>query len=258
MLSKLFWFFARPLNLLFILALFCAVAARLGYRRFARGLLVLIAITFVLIGFTQLPDWAVLKLETAIAMGELPEKPEGIIVLGGGLTANAAAREADYAMGEASDRLIKGLELKQLFPDARFIYSGGAASFNPDAEPETTAAAQIISGLYGDGFDFELETKSLNTWQNAAYVAEMIDDTNSGEFLLVTSAFHMPRALGCFRKAGVNVVPIPADYRADKLVFPYLTGSTAEQFLKMSIVIKELIGLVVYRLTDRIDEFLPE
>ncbi|MEM7464021.1 MAG: YdcF family protein [Pseudomonadota bacterium] len=256
-LSKLFWFFARPLNLLFFMTVLGALAARRGYTRFARVLLTGAALIFILIAFTQLPDWAILKLETAISAQELPPDPQGIIILGGGLSANSAAPDATYAMGEASDRLIKGLELKRRFPGARLIYSGGAASFNPDAEPETTAAGEIITGLYGQEIEFELETQSLNTWQNAAYVAEMIDENETGPFLLVTSAFHMPRALGCFRKAGVNVVPVPADFRADKLVFPYLTGSSAEQFLKTAITVKELIGLVVYRITGRIEELIP-
>lgn len=257
-LSKLFWFFARPLNLLFILTLLCALASRRGFHRFARSAFTVLALTFILIGFTQLPDLAILKLETAISPGQLPDNPAGIIVLGGGLSANAAATDVSYTMGEASDRLIKGLELKRRYPDARLIYSGGAASFDPDTEPETSAAAQIIADLYDDEIEFELESQSLNTWQNAVYVAQMIEKNNSGPFLLVTSAFHMPRATGCFRRAGVNVVAAPTDYRADKFVMPYLTGSSAEQFLKLAIVAKELIGLTVYRVTGRIDEIFPD
>jgi hypothetical protein len=151
-----------------------------------------------------------------------------------------------------------GLELKRQYPDARFIYSGGASSFDPDTNPETSAALNVVRALYGEGFKMELEAQSLNTWQNASHVRKMIGDHQSGPWLLVTSGFHMPRALGCFRQAGINVIPVPTDYRADKLVAPYLTGSSAEQFLKLAIVCKELIGLAVYRLTGRIGTLFPQ
>jgi len=178
--------------------------------------------------------------------------------LGGGLSANASAPGVEWSLGEASDRLVMGLELKRQYPDARFIYSGGAASFDRDANPETSAALNVVHALYGETFKMEVESQSLNTWQNASYVRKMIGDHQSGPWLLVTSAFHMPRALGCFRQAGINVIPVPADYRADKLVAPYLTGSSAEQFLKLAIVGKELIGLAVYRMTGRIGTLFPQ
>lgn len=257
-LSKLFWFFARPLNMLFFLALACGLLSRLGFRKLARTGLTIITIVFAVAGFTQFADWAILKLEMATPAGAIPQNPVGIIVLGGGLSANAATPGVDWSLGEASDRLFRGLELKRQYPDARFIYSGGAASFDRDANPETSAALNVVRALYGNSLEMEVESQSLNTWQNASYVRKMLKNDRTGAWLLVTSAFHMPRALGCFRQAGINVTPVPADYRADKLVAPYLTGSSAEQFLKLAIVGKELIGLAVYRMTGRINTLFPQ
>ena len=101
------------------------------------------------------------------------------------------------------------------------------------------------------------KSASRNTWENALFVSRLVGGNNKRPWILVTSAFHMPRALGCFRRVGMNVVAAPADFRADRLRFPWLTGAMANQFLKMNILAKELLGLLAYRLTGRIGTLLP-
>lgn len=257
LLSKIFWVVARPLNALFLLGLVAAVLARLGWRRTGRSLLVAVAIAFAAIGFTQLPDYLLYRLEVHALAPGLPSDPAGIVVLGGGLASESAAEPDGYHLGEASDRLVRGLELKRLYPQARLIYSGGLSSLTGQGLPETEAARHVVTALYGDLRGIEFESLSRNTWENARRVAALAGVAQGGKWLLVTSAFHMPRALGCFRAIGMDVVAVPTDYRADPLRFPFLTGDMASQFLKMNILVKELIGLAAYRLTGRIDALLP-
>ncbi|MEZ5871308.1 MAG: YdcF family protein [Nitratireductor sp.] len=256
-LSKMFWAFARPLNFLFLLAVFGAFLARTSWKRTARlAIMFSIAMT-ALTGFTQLPDWLIYRLETTANYSPIPEHPYGIIVLGGGLDADSAVRKDDYHLGEAADRLVLALELKRRYPQARLVYSGGLATIAGEGIPETRAAEKMITALYGDTRETEFEPNSRNTWQNAVFTAEMLGDDRNKTWLLVTSAFHVPRALGCFRKAGINVIAVPTDFRADEFSFPWLTGDMAGQFIKMSLFTKELIGLVAYRLTGKMDQFLP-
>jgi uncharacterized SAM-binding protein YcdF (DUF218 family) len=255
LISKLFWFFARPLNLLYFAVIGAMLLARFGWRRLARRIVIVAAATFAVIGFTQLPDLLAYRLETAVPPAELPENPAGIVVLGGGLAANAQAGTG-YHLGESADRLVKGLELRRRFPDARFIYSGGLGSPLRPGAPEAGAAQAMTEALYGDMRGLELEPNARNTWQNAQFVAQMAGG-GSGIWILVTSGFHMPRALGAFRKSGMTVVPVATDFRADEITFPYLTGESSYQFLKFSLVVRELIGLVAYRVTGRTDELFP-
>ena len=256
-LSKMFWAFARPLNLLFLLALAGMLLARFNWQRTARVAIGFSIAMTALTGLTQLPDWLIYRLETTADYRPVPENPYGIIVLGGGLDADSAARKDDYHLGEASDRLVLALELKRLHPEARLVYSGGLATLAGEGIPETRAAEKMIVALYGDTRGTEFEPDSRNTWQNALFTARMLGDDRSKTWLLVTSAFHVPRALGCFRKAGINVIAVPTDFRADEFAFPFLTGDMAGQFTKMSLFTKELIGLVAYRLTGKMDELLP-
>lgn len=255
--SKIFWFVARPLNALFLLAVLAGILARIGRRRLAGWLFALCALAFAVTGFTQLPDALIYGLEARVTEREMPPDPAGIIVLGGGLASESAAVSGDYHMGEAADRLIRGLELKRRYPSARLIYSGGLSALLQQGVPETSAARRLVEALYGDTRGIEFESASRNTFENAVFTAKLAGEDRARPWLLVTSAFHMPRALGCFRQAGMTVIPVPADYRADPFRFPYLTGNMAGQFLKMNIVVKEWIGLVAYRLTGRIGQLLP-
>lgn len=256
-LSKLFWVFARPLNFLFFTALLALLLRAFGLRRLPNFLLAVAGLLFVAIGFTQLPDLLIHQMESRFEAAVPNGKPYGIIVLGGGLSASAANQTSAYHVGESGDRLIHGLELRRRYPDARLIYSGGLGSLSQSGDPETLAAQALVEALYGDTVAIEFESNSRNTWQNAQYVAELIGEDRQRPWLLVTSAFHMPRAMGCFRQAGVNVFPAPADFRADVLQAPYLTGNVAGQFLKLSVLVKEIFGLVAYRLTGRTNTLFP-
>lgn len=252
-LSKLFWAIARPLNFLFLCILAAALAGRLGARRTARLLFAASALLFVAFGFTQLPDWIVHRMETAVAAGKIDAPPAGIIVLGGGLSANNQTPGDGYHLGESADRIVKGLALKRRYPDARLIYSGGLGSLSQRGTPETGAAAMLVDALYADEVTIEYEGRSRNTWENARFTAQMLGDDAGGPWVLVTSGFHMPRAIACFRAAGVDVIPAPTDFRADPIGPPFLAADMAGQFLKLNLVVKELIGLLAYRLTGRID-----
>jgi uncharacterized SAM-binding protein YcdF (DUF218 family) len=257
LLSKLFWAVARPLNFLFFLTLAALLAGRLGWRRLQRIGLVASASLFVLFGFTQFTDYLLYKLETIVPAAELPAEPAGIIILGGGLGTKSESGGVGYHLGEAADRLVKGLELHRQFPQARFIYSGGSGTLISDELPETTGAADMVKALYGDDRGMELESRSRTTYENAVEVAAMLGEEKTRPYLLVTSAFHMSRAIGCFRKAGINVIAAPTDYRAEPLQFPWIMDETPIQFLKASLLVKEFAGLLAYYVTGRTDELLP-
>jgi uncharacterized SAM-binding protein YcdF (DUF218 family) len=256
-LSKMFWALARPLNFLFILALAGMIAGRFGLRKARAAALTISIALFVLSGFTQLADYLIFRLETAVPSRAIPPAPAAIIVLGGGIASQSAAGGTGYQLAEASDRLVKALELRRLHPQARFIYSGGSGALIADQLPETVGARAMVEALYGDDRGMELESRSRTTFENAVEVRKMLGEDASGPLLLVTSAFHMPRAIGCFRQLGMDVIPVPTDFRADEMTFPFLTDEAPNQFLKMSLLVKEIIGLAGYYASGRTSALLP-
>ena len=104
-----------------------------------------------------------------------------------------------------------------------------------------------------------LENRSRNTYENAVFTREMVEPQPGETWLLVTSAFHMPRSVGLFRKAGFDVTPWPADYRTagTERIGP-AQDNVADSLQNLSVATREWIGLVAYRVTGRIDSILPE
>lgn len=255
-LSKVLTAMFLPLNALFAVTIAGWLAWRFGRRRAAKSLWLAAMLAFVAIGFTQLPDLAMRWLETRTPPGKIEGDFAGVIVLGGGLDVSDLPEEP-VRIVEGGMRLVRGLVLARQLPDARLIYSGGVATLRGAGRPEAVGAAEILAMLGEDAGRLETETGSRNTAENAAKIAGMLGADSKRRWLLVTSAFHMPRALGCFRAAGVDVVAAPADYRANALVWPYLAFDSASQFRKFGVVLKEFAGLAAYRVTGRTDSLFP-
>ncbi len=102
-----------------------------------------------------------------------------------------------------------------------------------------------------------VEDRSRNTVENAVYTAAMIDPKPGERWLLVTSAAHMPRAVGCFRRAGIPVEAVPVDRRLDRGVDFFPSDSLAEGLLALDAATREWVGLFVYWLTGQTSELFP-
>ena len=206
-------------------------------------------------GFSPLGYWLLYSLEQRFppwvpSRGE----PDGIIVLGGSVDPDLS--EAHDADGQNSaDRIITAAALARRYPDARVVFTGGSASLigneagRPIMQPRSSRASVSQTRLM-------MERGSRNTAQNAEFTKALATPKTGERWLLVTSAFHMPRAIGLFRKAGFAVEACPVDWRIgdrdDLFAFRCCRrGIRAHRY-----GVREWIGLLSYWLTGRIDESL--
>ena len=102
------------------------------------------------------------------------------------------------------------------------------------------------------------EKNSRNTYENAIFSADVVRPETSQKWLLVTSAWHMPRAIGCFRKAGWNVYPAPAGYFTTGKYRLHPLFQFEEQLHMLTMAAHEYVGLVAYRLMGRTSALWPE
>ncbi len=103
-----------------------------------------------------------------------------------------------------------------------------------------------------------VEDRSRTTAENAVLALERIGGSHDGAWVLVTSAWHMPRSLGTFCAAGWrNLIPYPVDYRGGAF-FGDIGWGLAGNLDKVNSGVKEWIGLLAYRLTGRTAAFFPE
>ena len=264
-LSKIVWFLLAPSNLLALLiAIGLVLAGLTRLRRTGFALAGAACAGLFLFGMTPLASLALRTLEARFTIPEpISGEVHGIVILGGAQDPDASVSLGQPVLNEAAERLVVGLELARRFPDARVLISGGSGELAGTRTSEARAGAIMLADLGLDPTRILIEERSRNTHENAVYSLALAEpsegETLEGEtWLLVTSAFHMPRSVGVFRRAGFAVVPYPVDFRTmgrDASMPGFATIS--DGLRRFDVAVREYVGLVAYRLTGRTDVLFP-
>ena len=184
--------------------------------------------------------------------------PDGIVVLGGALSPDVSQARGVVALDEAAERITAVAELAHRYPNARIIFSGGSASLLVDEPPEAPFAVQEFEALGVPHERITAEEQSRNTIENAVFSRLLANPQPGERWLLVTSAYHMPRAMAVFRAAGFAVEAYPVDWRTRGPIDatrPF--RSLGDGLRRTDTAVREWIGLLAYRLTGKTRELFP-
>lgn len=239
-----------------LLLLLAAIAFQRG--KFGLGQVYLYSsiATYVVLGIFPIGELLLLPLEGRFPTRPHVEAPVGIIVLGGAEDYRRTQATGLPELNEAAERFLTGIALAKAYPDSSILFSGGSGAILSSDASNARVPAQIFAEGGISASRLLLENTSRNTAENAV-LALRLDLPSGGPWLLVTSAFHMPRALGAFCAAGwTNLVPYPVDFRGTGAIA--IEWAPAEHIVSFNLAAKEWIGLLVYRLTGRTDSFLSE
>lgn len=257
-LSKIFWFFIQPLNLTIFLLLAGLIAAMIGRRRLAATGSVLAFLVLALSAWTSLGAMMLNPLEQRFARPPLPEKVDGIVVLGGGLEGVINLARGGYELNAGGDRMVETAILARRFPTAKVIVSGGTGELFLEGEGDADTAPRLLGALGVSPDRLILENRSRNTYENAVFTKALMTPKPGETWLLVTSAFHMPRAKALFDKAGFATLPWPVDYRTSgREGVGLFRDNPADSLQATTVAIREWIGLFAYWLSGRIDQPFP-
>lgn len=257
--SKVLWGLAAPANALVALAgagLLLQLVRRL---RWIGQVFVFLSVSaFALLGVLPVDRLLLAPLETRFERPETPpDRIRGIVVLGGAVDPRIAAADAGLGLLDSAERLVEGAALARAYPDALLVHTGGSGLLLRQDVTEAEAAARAFAALGLPADRALFESASRNTWENAVLTREMVRPRPGEAWLLVTSAFHMPRSVGVFRRAGWDVVPWPVDRRvaADQ---PFRPGfDVGGGIAAAETAVREWIGLAAYRLAGRTDALFP-
>jgi uncharacterized SAM-binding protein YcdF (DUF218 family) len=258
--AKIVWFFAQPSSVIAIaLMLGTILTATAAWRRFGRWLLIGGLVALLVCGLSPLGELLILPLENRFPRPDLARggPVAGIIILGGAIGANSNPPRELAGLNESAERMTEAVVLTRQFPDARLVFTGGSAALLAKEPPESATMARLLEGLGVAKERTVLESRSRDTYENAAFTKRLVDPRPGQRWLLVTSGWHMPRAMGSFRKAGFPVEPWPVDYRTSGRLRLRLGTSVPEGLRRVDFVTKEYLGLVVYYLTGRTSALLP-
>ncbi|MEM6782051.1 MAG: YdcF family protein, partial [Pseudomonadota bacterium] len=214
-LSKLFWVLVKPLNLLLIVGLL-GLLMRLKWRRAGNKLLILTCSFFVIFGLFPIGPNMMTYLERQYERPrELTQSIDGIIVLGGafdGYMSHIHGYPVGYSTTERIHELIR---LGRQNPNAKLVFSGGSGRPRQQEFKEAPVIEDFFNDIGMSKRQLILEPESRNTYQNALYSKKLLSPKADETWVLITSAFHMPRSVAVFEQLNWRVIPYPTDHNTD-------------------------------------------
>ncbi|ACK64537.1 protein of unknown function DUF218 [Rippkaea orientalis PCC 8801] len=197
------------------------------------------------------------SLEQQISPPVIIPQAEVIVVLGGATKSPVKPRPM-VDVNEHGDRLFYAAKLYLDQKAPLIIASGGRISWSGNSRPESEDMAQLLQMLGVPSQAIIQEPNSLNTYENAINVKQILDNLGIKKVLLVTSAFHLPRARLIFEKLGINVIGTPTDYFVTEIdetnnqtsIEGFILGllPDAHRLSLTTLALKEYIGTFIYRL----------
>jgi uncharacterized SAM-binding protein YcdF (DUF218 family) len=259
-LSKTVGVLVMPTNFLILLALVGVVLSLTRFARAGRRIVIAAIVLLAIAAFSPLGNLLLYPLESRFPQWNAAQgAPDGIVVLGGPIDPDLSVAHDVPVIRAAPDRIVAAAALALKYPNAKMVFSGGSSSLISNEAREADYAAATFESLGVAKGRLIMDRASRNTYENAVLSRQLAAPKPGERWLLVTSAYHMPRAVGLFRKAGFAVEPYPVDWHvgrdtADILAF---TQFSTDGLVRTDIAVREWLGLVAYRLAGRTGELFP-
>ena len=243
---------SNPDNILFLILLVGAILLFTRYKNLGSWFVALVAGLLLFINIFPIGELIINPLEERFPQRPLPEELDGIIVLAGAGDGRISAGRGQPAVGASAERLFAFIHLARKYPKAKLVFMGGGGSYK-----HFDAAHMMFEQSMLDVKRVIFESQSRSTYESALFSFSLIKPQKQEKWALITSAYHMPRAIGVFRKSGWEVIPYPVDYQT---AGPQNYKVYYEGFLNVTEVrigLHEWLGLFAYWATDKTNQLFP-
>ena len=253
-LSKIFWIFFNPINILVIL-LIIGIFFQLINKKIYKKIYLINLILFILIVFLPTGTYMLWKLESKYPKPKIMNnKIDGILILGAGIDEFKTYQHQQVILNDRIERITESAKLIKKFPNAKIIFSGGNGTFSKPKIEASELAKNFYKqmGVKTDKIIFE--NKSRNTYENLVFSKSFINNTKEEKWLLVTSAYHMKRAISVAKKLNLDFIPYPVDFMLNKNFnwkFWYHKIYFLNNMKDFQLASHEYIGLFAYYLTKK-------
>ena len=237
------------LNVLLVLLLFAVVLARLKWRRCSRVLMVLALILLLAVGCGAVPIWLLTQLQAAYAV-QAPiawGQRNAIVLLGAGAVRVPGSGDIEphlFAYGRIDKAAALYRACRLSGRECKVEVSGGDA--RRLGKPEAMIYAEQLQRLGVDAADLLLESRSMNTWQNAQFSAPLLKAYGADRVLLVSSGYHLRRGMLYFSNFGIVATPMRADYANGIASWQPLSYN----FTMADLALHEYAGIALYHVYD--------
>jgi uncharacterized SAM-binding protein YcdF (DUF218 family) len=258
-LSKTIGIMLLPTNFLIGLGLVGVLLLATRLARLGRKLMAASIVGLAIFALSPLGNWVLYPLEQRFPPWD-PTRgaPDGMVVLGGSIDPDVSVAHGVAVVRGAPDRVIAAASLARRYPKARIIFTGGSANLISNDAKEADYAIEVFENLGVSRDRVEIDRRARNTQENAEFSLKLAAPKSGERWLLITSAYHMPRSVGLFRKAGFAVEPYPVDWRvgarADLVSFRAFAN---DGLGSVDTSVREWVGLLAYWITGKTSEFFP-
>jgi uncharacterized SAM-binding protein YcdF (DUF218 family) len=257
-LSKTAAFLLLPSNILFALGFVGLLLSATRWRRFGRRLMIASVVLLALAAYLPLGGALTHVLEARFPPWDSTRgAPDGIVVLGGGISPALSQAYGDIQLNAGAERVTIIPKLARAYPNARIVFSGGDASVLQNKGREADYLYPLLDAFGVPRARVMIENRARNTYENAVFTKELAKPKPGERWLLVTSAEHMPRAVGCFRQAGFPVEAYPVDWRTRPRFTWLPNGRFGAGLAALDRAAHEWAGLLFYRIAGRTSAFFP-
>ena len=257
-LSKIFWLICSPESLLIILTFCCFFLIFIKAYKKATVLSIFLTALFFIITVFPVGDWLLYPLEKRFPpVTRLSPPIAGIIVLGGSENIFNSFVWQQVELNQHSERFFAFIKLIKNFPGARPVYTGGTGDLLRQEYKGTEVAKKLLEEQGLDISTILFESQSRNTFENAVLTKEMVNPGPTEKWVLITSASHMPRAVGIFYKVGWKVIPHPVNHDTNPETLFRITWNFSGNLSKLGDAAYEWVGLLAYYVTGKTIELFP-
>ena len=251
--SKLIWVVLNPLNLLLIILIIGFFFKTINMKIISKAFYTLFLIFFVIAGIFPTGSLILSNLEKNYpALTTLPSYVDGILILGGPSSPGLTREHEQVSFNEAGERLTESVKLIKNYQSSKIIFSGGFGEL-----PHTYVAKKFFSEMGIDISYIIFESKSRNTFENILFSKKIINPKESENWLLVTSSFHMSRAINVAEKLNWKFIPYPVDFRTSKKFISFKPRfALLDNFNSFNLASHEVVGLLSYYLLGRSSKIL--
>lgn len=256
--AKIAWLLAQPLIVILILLLAGTAARLIGWFQLGSILSFSGVILLLVSAVTPLGTILLAFLEDRFPQPNFPKDVAGIVVLGGALDTAATRTRGHPELNEAADRMTQTLSLAARYPSAKILFTGGITVLSTGDISEAAAAEDFFREQGLAPGRLILESRARDTYENATLSLALAKPKTGENWLLVTSAFHMPRSVGCFRKAGFPVIPFPVDFRTSGTTGKFgVSLASLTNTARLHLALREYLGLFSYWMSGRTSALIP-
>ncbi len=257
-LSKAIWMLVDLNNSLLVLLVLGTVLLFTDRRNLGRRLITIASTIILILSVLQFDQIMLLPLENRFPIPDpLPKSVEGIIVLGGAENARISHARDQVVLLDAAERLTTFVGLSRLYPAAKLVFAGGAGALNEQSFKGADTARKLFEQLGLHSSRVQFESNSRNTFENAKNAFELVKPKKGERWILITSAWHMPRAVGVFRKIGWPVIPYPVDFATSGKMEYGLDFYGLSATFSATQVLREWVGIVAYWYMGRTSALFP-